>query len=176
MTPLHPFKFLSLGGVALLVTSPAMAQQMTVSYAIPRMTVAEYHRPYTAIWIEDGAGKAVATLDVRYDVDLKGEDGRKWLADLRGWWRKAGRSTKIPVQGISGPTQAPGTHRVTLKNGRQPLGTLKAGSYKLRVEAAREVGGREMVTIPFTWTGKGSLNLSAKGKSELGTVNLSIKP
>ncbi|WP_339822767.1 DUF2271 domain-containing protein [uncultured Parasphingorhabdus sp.] len=176
MTYIPPLKTLAFGGVALLVASPAMAEKMTVSYTIPRMTVAEYHRPYTAIWIEDAAGKAVATLNVSYDVDLKGEDGRKWLTDLRGWWRKAGRSTTMPAQGISGPTQAPGTHRVTLTNGRKPLGTLKAGAYKLRVEAAREVGGREMVTIPFSWSGKGSLNLSAKGKSELGAVSLSIKP
>jgi hypothetical protein len=155
--------------------SPAAAQQMTISFTIPRLKVAEYHRPYVAIWIEDANGKAVSTLNVQYDVDLKGDDGRKWLSDLRGWWRKAGRSAKMPADGISGPTQAPGTHRVSFSAGKQPLGRLAPGSYKLRVEAAREVGGRELVTIPFTWSASASKTYNAKGKSELGAVSLSIR-
>ena len=96
MTYIPPLKTLAFGGVALLVASPAMAEKMTVSYTIPRMTVAEYHRPYTAIWIEDAAGKAVATLNVSYDVDLKGRSrsGSRWPGDgddtlLMVWQRQS---------------------------------------------------------------------------------------
>lgn len=88
------YKALAIGGAAYLAVPAAHAQQMTVSFDIPRMKVAEYHRPYIAIWIEDEKGKAVTTLRVLYDVDLKADDGRKWLADMRAWWRKAGRNTK----------------------------------------------------------------------------------
>lgn len=170
-----PVTALALGGAACLA-APAAAQQMSVSYTIPRLKVAEYHRPYVAIWIEDSKGKAVATLKVLYDVNLKSEDGRKWLADMRGWWRKAGRSAKMPADGISGPTQAPGTHRVAFAANKRPLGKLAAGNYKLQIEAAREVGGREIVSVPFNWPGKGAKTYAAKGKSELGAVSVTIKP
>jgi hypothetical protein len=170
------YKALAIGGAAYLAVPAAHAQQMTVSFDIPRMKVAEYHRPYIAIWIEDEKGKAVTTLRVLYDVDLKADDGRKWLADMRAWWRKAGRNTKMPADGVSGPTQAPGKHRVSFTANKRPLGRLAAGSYKLQVEAAREVGGRELVTVPFNWPGKGAKTYSGKGKTELGAVSLTIKP
>ncbi|AKH42243.1 hypothetical protein FHS61_000012 [Altererythrobacter atlanticus] len=160
-----------------LAAAPAAANDMTITVEIPRLRVAEYHNPYVAIWIEDAAGKAVANLDVWYDVDLKGtEEGTKWLSDLRLWWRRAGRSLKMPVNGVSGPTQAPGSYELKFTEGRKPLSKLPAGSYKLQVEAAREVGGREVVTIPFQWPPSGSKTASAKGSSELGTIRLTIKP
>ena len=158
-----------------LVASPAAAQQISVTVEIPRLRVAEYHNPYVAIWIENDAGKAVATLDAWYDVDLRGEPGEKWLPDLRTWWRRAGRSLKLPANGISGPTQAPGSHTVEFKQGSRPLGNLAPGSYRLRVEAAREVGGRELVTVPFQWPPSGTASASASGKSELGKVSLTVK-
>lgn len=82
----------------------------------------------------------------------------------------------MPVDGISGPTQAPGTHRVSYSEGRSPLGKLAPGKYVLRVEAAREVGGREMVGIPFSWPVSGAASGSADGKRELGAVKLFMKP
>jgi hypothetical protein len=154
---------------------PAAAQDMALSVEIPRLRVAEYHNPYVAIWIEDEAGKHISTLDVWYDVDLQGEDGAKWLPDMRTWWRRAGRSMKMPANGISGPTQPPGRHAVQYKQGSRPLGNLAAGSYRLKVEAAREVGGRETVTIPFQWPPSGTQTGLASGKTELGAVRLTLK-
>ena len=173
---LKPVRFGLVFGAVGITIAPAQAQQMTVRIQIPQKQVAEYHRPYTAIWIEDANGKAVRTLDVWYDTDSKGEDGRKWLSELRGWWRKAGRSATMPADGISGPTQAPGTYRLNFANGKGPLSNLPKGNYKLRVEAAREVGGRELVTIAFSWGTTAAKTYSAKGESELGTVTLGIKP
>nr|WP_237437659.1 DUF2271 domain-containing protein [Altericroceibacterium endophyticum] len=158
-----------------LIATPAVAGDMTVTVEIPRMRVAEYHNPYVAIWIEDSAGKVASTLDVWYEVDKRGGEGTKWLADMRTWWRRAGRSMKMPANGISGPTQAPGKYTLKFTEGRTPLRNLAPGNYKLRVEAAREVGGREVLTIPFKWPASGSVSGSAKGTSELGTVTLSGK-
>ena len=46
-------------GAAATVAAPATAQTLTLSVAIPRLSVAEYHRPYVAIWIEkEGATPA----------------------------------------------------------------------------------------------------------------------
>ena len=44
------------------------------------------------------------------------------------------------------------------------------------VEAAREVGGRELLKIPFEWKGKSPSTGKAQGKEELGLVTLSAKP
>ena len=159
-----------------LVAGPAMAGEMALSVEIPRLRVAEYHNPYVAVWIEDASGKAVRTLDVRYDVDMRGGEGTKWLADLRTWWRRAGRSMAMPADGISRPTQAPGTYRVSFSEGARPLGKLAAGQYKLMIEAAREVGGREVLSIPFAWPPKQAMTGTALGKSELGAVRFAIKP
>ena len=158
-----------------LAATPAAAQEMAVRVEIPQLRVAEYHRPYVAIWIEDASGQSVRTLDVWYDVDLSPEDGAKWLPDMRTWWRRAGRSMKMPANGISAPTKAPGTHSRTYRQGSRPLANLPAGSYTLRVEAAREVGGRELVSLPFQWPPKASTSAAARGKSELGAIRLTTK-
>jgi hypothetical protein len=54
------------------------------------------------------------------------------------------------------------------------LGKLPPGDYTLVVEAAREVGGRELLKIPFKW-GSASTG-QAQGSSELGLVTLASKP
>ena len=45
----------------------------------------------------------------------------------------------------------------------------------LVAEAVREVGGREMLRIPFSWKGGNLTTGSAKGTTELGEVRLSVK-
>ena len=56
-----------------------------------------------------------------------------------------------------------------------PGAQVPAGDYKLVVEAAREAGGRELVKVPFTWTGKGKVAANATGKEELGAVALELQ-
>ena len=56
------------------------------------------------------------------------------------------------------------------------LKSLPAGQYTLVVEAAREVGGRELVKVPFTWPATAAQTAKASGISELGTVSLVAKP
>lgn len=159
-------------GTGSLFAMPAAAQTLTLSLQIPQLRVAEYHKPYTAVWVEkDGA--VVATLDVRYQVDNRQKEGTKWLADLRTWWRKAGRSMTFP-NGVSGATRAPGTHRLTFTGGKGGLPRLANGNYTLVVEAAREVGGREALRLPFT-LGAAPATASAKGTGELGAVTLTVK-
>lgn len=159
-----------------LIATPAMANDMVVNLEIPRQNVTEYHKPYVAMWIEDSSGKTVANLDVWYDGDMRKDEGKKWLPDLRTWWRRSGRSLKMPVNGVTGPTQGPGKYDLKFAEGSKPLGKLPAGSYKLQVEAAREVGGRELVSVPFQWPPKAAKTASASGSKELGAVRLTIKP
>lgn len=165
---------LPLGGAA-LAAAPAYAAGIDVTVTIPQLKVAEYHKPYVAIWIEPKAGGAARNLAVWYDHDMKANEGTKWLRDMRTWWRATGRTLKFPADGITGATRGPGAQKASFTAGRGPLGNLAPGEYVLKVEAAREVGGREIVSLPFTWPAKGNQTVRAAGKTELGAVTAVIK-
>ncbi|KTR85200.1 hypothetical protein GGR39_000915 [Novosphingobium fluoreni] len=144
-------------------TMAVPAAAATVSVTVPRINVAEYHKPYVVGWLEPVAGGEAKTVFVWYDLKKGGrEPGTKWLADLRTWWRKGGRSLKLPADGVSGATRAPGTYQI-------PLPNVPAGQYVLKVEAARETGGRELVSVPITVPRGGG---AASGKTELGAVSI----
>jgi len=162
-----------------LVAMPALGAELRINVEIPRLNVAEYHRPYVAIWIERPDQSLAANLAVWYDIKLKNKEGEKWLKDMRQWWRRSGRELQMPVDGLSGATRAPGEHQLSFSADKSPLAKLPAGDYVLMVEAAREVGGRELVKIPFKWpaaSGPADSAQSAKGEHELGTVTLQLKP
>lgn len=155
--------------VASAFGAPALAADLTVSVEIPRLSVAAYHRPYVAVWIERPDNTAVRTLSVWYEVSNVAE-GRDWLKDMRTWWRRGGRAMTLPADGISSATKAPGRHSVAVSGAR--LSSLPAGDYVLVVEAARELGGRETVRVPFRW---GAANTArASGSSELGAVSVTV--
>ncbi|QGP77708.1 DUF2271 domain-containing protein [Sphingobium sp. CAP-1] len=155
------------------VAAPANAQTLNLSVAIPRLSVAEYHRPYVAIWIEK-EGAAPRTLSVWYDGDKRNGEGTKWLRDVRQWWRASGRTMNFPANGVTGATRAPGDQKIAFTAGKGPLGPLAPGNYTLLVEAAREVGGREVVRLPFSWPPRPGATVKAQGSSELGAVALSF--
>ncbi|HLR18226.1 MAG TPA: DUF2271 domain-containing protein [Alcanivoracaceae bacterium] len=160
----------------LACASFAHAQDVELSIEVPALNVAEYHRPYVAAWLENENGQFVANLSVWYDQKLRNNEGEKWLKDMRQWWRKSGRTTSVPVEGVTGATRPVGVHTLTYSTQAAPFSELAPGKYQLRVEAAREVGGREMVTLPFTWPQTTATKFQQAGDSELGTVQLTIKP
>lgn len=161
---------------AVMGVPSVFAADLAVKVEIPRLTVAEYHRPYTALWIEKADQSFVANLSVWYDLKMKNNEGTKWLKDMRQWWRKSGRELQMPVDGLSGATRAPGEHTLTFTAGKSPLDKLPAGEYAVVVEAAREVGGRELVRVPFTWPPTAAQSNQAKGEHELGAVSVAVKP
>jgi hypothetical protein len=195
----RPLLLLPLLGVALC----AQGAGMKVDVEIPQLDVAEYHRPYLAVWIEREDSSVAANLAVWYQQEREqrprdgqarggnagraggggngpggggGESGTKWLPDLRQWWRRSGRSTAVPIDGVTGATRPVGMHAIELQSGTGPIATLADGSYRLVVEAAREVGGRELLKIPFQWPPAAAQDLSAQGKSELGRIALTLTP
>jgi hypothetical protein len=155
----------ALAGTVLAVGLPASAMAGTIGIDIPHLTVAEYHRPYVAIWLEPAAGGPARTIAVWYDAKHRGEPGTKWLSDLRAWWRLEGRGMTTPPAAISGATRAPGHYTIPLP------ADLKPGAYTLKVEAARETGGRELVSVPLTLPRAGG---NAAGKGELGAVSVML--
>jgi len=154
----------------LAVAGAASAAELTVTVEQPKFEVAEYHRPYVAVWLE-GPDKAHHNVSVWHLV-RRADD--TWLKDLRQWWRKSGRSLEMPMDGLSGPTRPVGIHEIQV-----PVAiteNLQDGAqYTLQVEAVREKGGREVVSVPFTWSKNQPLNITTKGERELGTITLSQK-
>jgi hypothetical protein len=168
---------LLLACLALGLATPLAAAELNLVVQIPEQKVAEYHRPYVAVWIERTDRSVAAQLAVWYaQKDSKEGSGGKWLPDLRQWWRRGGRDLDLPVDGVSGATRPAGQHQLRFVGGQPPLDTLAAGDYVLAVEAAREVGGREVVRIPFHWPVTTTQHLSGQGTSELGVVSLDINP
>ena len=149
---------------------------MNIKVQIPRIDVAEYHRPYVAVWIENPDQNLNAHIAVWYLTDTKKEDDKQWLKDIRQWWRRGGRELTVPVDGITGATKPVGEHRIVVKGDSPQLAKLAPGNYSLVVEAAREVGGRELLKIPFTWPVTEKHSATASGKTELGTITLDITP
>ena len=135
---------LAAGIIAAPVSTAASAGTITIT--IPRINASEYHVPYVAAWIEPAGGGQARTLAVWYDVDKVGnEPGTKWLADLRTWWRKGGRSLKLPANGVSGAT--PRTGRTPHHHPHQRQG---GGLYPSTSKPRVEDGGRELVSMPLT--------------------------
>lgn len=187
----------ALAAVAVTLSSaPApvhAAAALDLSIDVPRLKVAEYHRPYVAAWIEKPDNTVAANLTVWYQHNRAEErpkqgaggpgggesgglDGTKWLKDLRQWWRRTGRNLTMPVDGVSGATRPEGKHTLQFAGDAAPLKDLAPGRYRLVVEAAREVGGRELLKIEFVWPPAAEQHLSAQGKSELGAVALDLRP
>lgn len=163
-------------GLSGLMAAPSLAADMEISIDIPKLDVAEYHKPYVAVWLEGPDKKVAANLAVWYDVANAKKEGDKWLKDLRQWWRRTGRELKVPADGLTSATRAPGTHTIKFDDGGSALKGLASGQYELIVEAAREVGGREVLRIPLQWPPKEGTSLNAKGEHELGTVAVNVKP
>src|SRR3990167_3504304 len=162
-------------GLGAAFAAPALAANpgtMDVTVNIPRLKVAEYHKPYVAIWVEKAGAKA-KTVAVWYDYDMKANEGTKWLRDVRQWWRAAGRSMSFPANGFSGATRAPGAHKVSFS--RAQLGATAPGGYAPGIGGAPEVGGRELLRIPFTWPAKAGAGGRVAGKTELGAVSVAFR-
>lgn len=164
---------LTFAGAAVGAAAPASAADLSVNFDIPRLTVAEYHAPFVSIWIENPTDAAAPsqTLAVWYKPNHE-----KWLKDMRQWWRRSGRELQVPVDGLTSATRPVGKHKLAFSDAAKPLGKLPAGDYKLVVEAARESGGRELISVPFQWPPAKAQQLAVQGSSELGEITLELKP
>ncbi|MEN0037840.1 MAG: DUF2271 domain-containing protein [Cellvibrio sp.] len=153
-------------GATRAADAPWSAQKIfTVDYEIPSLDVAEYRRPYVAIWIADDKGNSVRQLQ------LLGEN--RWLRDLRLWWRKVGRSDDSLVDALAGATRKPGRYRIEW-DGRDAQGkTVAQGNYELHIEVAREHGEHELLLLPFILNGQ-TVSANAKGTNEIGRVSLGL--
>jgi hypothetical protein len=157
-------------------SAASFGAELNLSLEIPRLEVAEYHRPYVAVWVENEDQSTAAQLAVWYQTDRKKENGTQWLKDLRQWWRRGGRELQMPVDGVTGATRPAGAHVLSYKGTDKQLASLAPGKYNVVIEATREVGGRELLRVPFEWPGTQKQTATAQGKSELGAITLNVTP
>ena len=170
-------RHLVLAGICAVLATSANAADLDLSIGIPGMQVSEYHAPYLAVWIERHDQSVAAQLAVWYQQrDGREGQGTKWLPDLRQWWRRGGRALGMPVDGVSAATRTAGNHKLSFGDNKAPLKGLAPGAYRLVIEAAREVGGRELLRIPFQWPPTEPIHAIAEGKTELGTIALDLTP
>jgi FAD:protein FMN transferase len=106
--------------------------QLTVKVELPQIEAAKYRRPYTAIWIEDDAGKAVRTLAVWGSAP-------KYLKDLSDWW-KIGKGDADLVKAVARATRGPGKYSLVWDGKDHQGNVLPQGTYTVRVEVHREHG------------------------------------
>lgn len=159
-----------------VAANQAMAAELKVQIEVPSIDIAEYHRPYVAVWIENAKGRHQQDLAVWYDLEMRDNEGTKWLKDLRLWWRRSGRQLEMPVDGISSATRPVGAHEMVFAADDPKLADLPAGEYRLVVEAARELGGRELLRLPFQWPAEAAQKQTQQGEHELGRVALELTP
>lgn len=150
---------------AALLSPIASAETVHIDMQLPALKSAQYKRPYVAVWLEQkGQRKAVHTVAVWHE-------DKKWLKDIRRWWRKAGRYGDVP-DAVTGATRAPGQYQLTW-DGKDTTGTELVGEYQLMLEASREHGDRTLLKQAIL-LGSGSQNYQIDAGTELGPVTIRI--
>jgi thiamine biosynthesis lipoprotein len=89
-------------------------------------------RPYVAVWIEDAEGKRVRT------VAVWGKQ-RKYLPDLRAWWKVA-RDEAAWAESITRATRPAGKHSIAWDGENDQGQPLPPGTYTVVLEVNREHG------------------------------------
>ena len=142
--------------------------EYSVSLNIPKMDVANYERPYVAIWIADKDRNLIRTLL------LAGNEPR-WMEENYYWHRRFGRKSGSIVDAVSEPTRRPGDYEL-IWDGRDHNGhVVPDGSYILHVEAAREHGGHQHDSLSFDLASK-AFSMEIEPGDELGLVTLKFGP
>lgn len=109
-------------------------------------------RPYLAVWVEDNSRFSVRTLALWYSPGHA-----KWLPELKSWYRSDGlrkaSEAKEIIGSVSSATRGPGKYKLTW-DGKDNLGRLvKAGSYSVYVEVAREHGTYQLMRQDVDFSG-----------------------
>ncbi|MCV6636150.1 DUF2271 domain-containing protein [Candidatus Albibeggiatoa sp. nov. NOAA] len=141
------------------------ADTLTVELELPVIRTPQYEAPFVAVWLEQkGQRRALQTLSVWYN-------DKKWLKDLRRWWRKAGRYGEENFDAVSSASRVAGRYKE-----RWELTDIAAGDYILYLEAAREHGDRTVLKQPIRFGAAQAQQFELVGGKEIGAVSIQIKP
>ena len=142
--------------------------ELTVSLELARIEGARARRPYVAVWIEDKDRFPVRTLGLWYQKP-------RWLPELRAWNRddriRAAAEHREIAPSVSSATRPPGKY--TLKwDGKDNAGKpVKAGTYTIVIEAAREHGTYQILRQEMEFQGTPK-QIDLKGGTEISAASL----
>jgi thiamine biosynthesis lipoprotein len=145
--------------------------QLTITLELARISSGRVHRPYVAVWIEDKDRFPVRT------IELWGQKPR-WIPELRAWHRadrarNAAQRRDITAS-VSSATRPAGKY--TLKwDGKDNDGNLvKAGSYTVNIEAARQHGTHQVLRQEMDFQGTPK-EITLKGGTEISSASLDYR-
>ncbi len=182
-----------------LATAPALAADLSIKVTLPEIArngPRAANRPYVAIWLRKEDNSFASDLAVWYQIESPrrrgpappggmgpppgfgsmAAGGARWLNEVRQWWADSGHRLQFPVDGLTSASRAAGTHELTFAASDPKLATLPPGKYKLMVEAAREHGGDEVVSLPITLPLTAAQSGKTTGRTELGAVEFVVTP
>lgn len=158
-------------------TQEKVLTKINLKLTIPKINVEPYFNPYVAVWLESEDRKALDSILLWYQNEQTNKsqpDGKKWLKDLRQWWRKIGRQSSPSYDSVTSATRKPGVYRVSWKD---HLSIIQPGQkYFLNIEAAREEGGRTFHRVPVVISDlEKELSVSLKEKNEFGKIEILVE-
>ena len=144
------------------------AYELTINMEIPQTQGFGARRPYVAVWIEDKDKFPVRTLAVLFEKS-------RWLNELRAWYRddrlRAMSEGSEILNSVTSATRSPGKYAFKW-DGKDNAGKpVKAGSYTVLLEAAREHGGYSLDRREMSFNGEPS-QAQLPSSAELGNVLL----
>ncbi len=189
-----------------LAAAPSLAANLSIRITLPEIASngpRGPNRPYVAVWLRKEDNSFAADLAVWYQIESPRRrgpappgggmgpppgmapppgfgsmpaGGARWLNEVRQWWADSGHNLQFPVDGLTSASRAAGTHELTFTDADPKLAKLPPGKYKLMLEAAREHGGDEVVSIPITLPLGAAQSGKTTGRSELGAVEFVVTP
>jgi hypothetical protein len=124
--------------------------ELAVTLEIARPASFGSRRPYVAVWIEDKDKFPVRTLALWYQK-------QRWLPELRSWYREDRMRSMAEGSDIaatvSSATRPAGKYTLQW-DGRDNQGKpVKAGTYTVCIEAAREHGTYQVIRQEMDFSG-----------------------
>lgn len=144
------------------------AFELSIDLTLPRMDNPRFRRPYVAVWIEDAQHLPVRTIALWTEKP-------RYISELREWYRddrnsSGGQGTDL-WRTVSTATRPPGTYTLTW-DGKDNEGKLvKAGTYTVCIEAAREHGGYDIERRELIFDSKPQ-QASLPAANELGAITI----
>jgi FAD:protein FMN transferase len=142
------------------------SMELAVDFEIPVLSVANYKRPFIALWIEDADKFPIRTLALWYHED-------RWLTESKAWYRadrlRGMSETTSIVRSIGVATRPAGKYTIKW-DGKDNAGNLvKPGAYTVLLESVREHGTYQLIRQEMRFSGTPQ-HVDVKPGSELGPV------
>ncbi len=144
------------------------AYELTINLEIARISDMRARRPYVAVWIEDADKFPVRTVALWFQKV-------RWLPELKAWnhddrLRSMAEGSDI-TGSVSSATRSPGKYKLKWDGKDNKGNFVKAGTYTVCIEAAREHGSYQIIRHPMDFNGAPK-DVQLPGDVELSSLSL----